>query len=118
MSTLWQDIPLRRANALEESRDQRDRGPCACARHRRQQRDLQRRPSPGSRRMEMFVPVGQLSDQTSWQSRGNHPGLYGVGRLKPGVTFEQADADMNTIAANLEKQYADSNTGSRVRMRR
>lgn len=74
-------------------------------------------PSPGSRRMEMFVPVGQLSDQTSWQSRGNHPGLYGVGRLKAGVTFEQADADMNTIAANLEKQYADSNTGSRVRMR-
>ena len=74
-------------------------------------------PSPGSRRMEMFVPVGQLSDQASWQSRGNHPGLYGVGRLKPGVTFGQAEADMNTIAANLEKQFADTNTGNRVRMR-
>ena len=68
-------------------------------------------------RVEMWVPVGQLSDQPSWKSRGNHPGLYGVARLKPGVTFEQADADMNNVAANLEKQYPDSNTGNRVRLR-
>src|SRR5215211_1218676 len=68
-------------------------------------------------RVEMWVPVGQLSDQPSWQMRGNHPGLYGVARLKPGVTFEQADADMNNIAANLEKQYPDSNAGTRVRLR-
>src|SRR5688572_21982631 len=27
-------------------------------------------------RVEMLVPVGQLSGQPSWQSRGNHPGLY------------------------------------------
>jgi hypothetical protein len=38
-------------------------------------------------RVEMWVPVGQLSDQASWKSRGNHPGLYGVGRLKPGATM-------------------------------
>src|ERR1044071_7697041 len=68
-------------------------------------------------RAEMWVPVGQLSDQPSWQSRGNHPGLYGVARLKPGVTFEQADADMNNIAANLEKQYPDTNAATRVRLR-
>ena len=68
-------------------------------------------------RAEMWVPVGQLSDQPSWKSRGNHPGLYGVGRLKPGVTFEQSDADMNNVAANLEKQYPDSNAGNRVRLR-
>ena len=68
-------------------------------------------------RVEMWVPVGQLSDQPTWQSRGNHPGLYGVARLKPGTTFEQAEADMNNIAANLEKQYPDTNAGNRVRMR-
>jgi putative ABC transport system permease protein len=68
-------------------------------------------------RAEMWVPVGQLSDQPSWKMRGNHPGLYGVGRLKPGVTLAQADADMNNIAANLEKQYPDSNSGNRVRLR-
>ena len=68
-------------------------------------------------RVEMWVPVGQLSDQVSWQSRGNHPGLYGVARLKPGVTFEQADADMNNVGANLEKQYPDSNASTRPRLR-
>src|SRR5262245_56026376 len=31
-------------------------------------------------RVEMWVPVGQLSDQPSWKSRGNHPGLYAVAR--------------------------------------
>ena len=68
-------------------------------------------------RVEMWVPVGQLSDQPSWQSRGNHPGLLGVARLKPGVTFEQADADMNNVGANLEKQYPDSNAATRPRLR-
>ena len=68
-------------------------------------------------RAEMWVPVGQLSDQTSWKERGNHPGLYGVGRLKQGVSFQQAEADLNTIAANLEQQYPDSNSGNRVRFR-
>ena len=73
-------------------------------------------PSPGSTKAEMYVPVGQLADQSSWKSRGNHPGLYGIGRLKPGVTIGQADADMNTLAANLEKQYPDTNAGNRVKL--
>src|SRR5262245_9840183 len=41
-------------------------------------------------RVEMWVPVGQLSGDPNWQQRGNHPGLYGVARMKPGVTMEQA----------------------------
>ena len=65
-------------------------------------------------RVEMWVPVGQLSGDTSWQERGNHPGLYGVARLKPGVTFAQAKAEMDTIGANLEKQYQDSNAGNGI----
>jgi len=68
-------------------------------------------------RVEMWVPVGQLASEPGWQERGNHPGLYGVARLKPGATLEQADADMNNIAANLEKQYPDSNAGTRVSLR-
>jgi putative ABC transport system permease protein len=68
-------------------------------------------------RVEMWVPVGQLSDQPSWQNRGNHPGLYGVARLKPGVSFEQAEADMNNVGANLEKQYPDTNASTRPRLR-
>lgn len=68
-------------------------------------------------RVEMWVPVGQLSGEPNWQHRGNHPGLYAVARLKPGATVEQAQADMETIAVNLERQYPDSNSGNRVRLR-
>ncbi len=68
-------------------------------------------------RVEMWVPVGQLSGDPDWLQRGNHPGLYGVARLKPGVTFEQAKAEMDGIAANLEKQYNDSNAGNGIGMR-
>lgn len=65
-------------------------------------------------RVEMWVPVGQLSGEASWQQRGNHPGLYGVARLKPGVSFAHAKAEMDHIGANLEKQYQDSNAGNGV----
>jgi len=37
--------------------------------------------------------------------------LYGVARLKDGVTVSAAHADMNTIAKQLEAQYPDSNRG-------
>lgn len=68
-------------------------------------------------RVEMWVPVGQLSGQVSWQQRGNHPGLYGVARLKAGVSFEQAKAEMDMIGANLSKQYPDSNAGNGIGVR-
>jgi putative ABC transport system permease protein len=68
-------------------------------------------------RAEMWVPVGQLSGEASWQQRGNHPGLYGVARLKPGVSFAQAKAEMDMIGANLEKQYQNSNAGNGVGVR-
>ncbi|MFN2542765.1 MAG: ABC transporter permease [Chthoniobacterales bacterium] len=42
-------------------------------------------------------------------NRGSHS-IEAIGRLKPGVTLEQAQSDLSTIAASLEKQYPDSNT--------
>jgi putative ABC transport system permease protein len=43
------------------------------------------------------------------EERGNHM-LRALGRLKRGVSVEQARADLNVIAAALAKQYPDSNT--------
>ncbi|HET6974623.1 MAG TPA: ABC transporter permease [Pyrinomonadaceae bacterium] len=42
--------------------------------------------------------------------------LRPVGRLKPGVTIRQAQADLDVVAAQLEKQYPDSNTGWSMRL--
>ncbi|MGH9411697.1 MAG: ABC transporter permease [Vicinamibacterales bacterium] len=42
--------------------------------------------------------------------RGCH-NLYGVGRLKDGVSLEAASANVAAIAATLERQYPDSNRG-------
>lgn len=65
-------------------------------------------------RAEMWTPVGLQAKDPGWESRGNHPGLYAMARLKPGITVEQARDDMDIVAANLEKQYPDSNTGNRA----
>src|SRR4030095_14361883 len=46
----------------------------------------------------------------------NHPGFTGIGRLKPGVTLKQADADLDTIARDLERKYPESNTGQRTKL--
>jgi putative ABC transport system permease protein len=43
------------------------------------------------------------------KNRGSHF-LSVFGRLKPGATVEQANQDLRTIAANLSKQYPNTNT--------
>src|SRR5689334_23481893 len=40
--------------------------------------------------------------------------FYVVGRLKPGVSIQNAQADIDTITARLEQQYPQTNTGSRA----
>ena len=42
------------------------------------------------------------------KNRGCH-NLYGIARLRPGVSFSTALADVKTIAQKLEKQYPNSN---------
>src|SRR5215475_1877532 len=37
--------------------------------------------------------------------------------MKPGVTMDQAQADMNLVSANLQKQYPDTNTNNSARLR-
>jgi putative ABC transport system permease protein len=61
---------------------------------------------------DVWVPFGLFGDQN--MERGNHPGLYCIGRLKPGATFETARADLAAIAKQLEQEYPQSNTGNGI----
>lgn len=54
-------------------------------------------------------------EEATDEQRGAHF-ISAIGRLKPGVTVEQAQADVSLIAANLEKQYPDTNTSHGVRL--
>lgn len=62
-------------------------------------------------RVELWVSVGRLADGEAWQGRENHMGLYAVARLKPAVDIRQARAEMNGIAASLEKTFPATNQG-------
>lgn len=48
-------------------------------------------------------------DKPTTEQRGNHS-YQAIGRLKAGVPVERGRADLRAIAANLEKQYPDTNT--------
>ena len=63
---------------------------------------------------DIFAPIGLNGDEMG--GRGNHPGMYVVARLKSGITIERARADMDAIAARLEKQYPESNSGNGIRL--
>jgi putative ABC transport system permease protein len=66
------------------------------------------------RAAQVYIPLEDLRADKDCVNRDNHPGFSALGRLKPDVTLAQATADLNNIAAELERRYPDSNTGRRV----
>jgi putative ABC transport system permease protein len=60
-----------------------------------------------SREDQLWVPIA--FDAKEAGNRGNHY-LEVVARIKPGVETQQAQAEMDTIAARLAQQYPESNT--------
>ncbi len=59
-------------------------------------------------RADFWLPIQELNGCEKRRSCHN---LYGVARLNDGVSVATALADMKSIAAQLEKQYPDSNRG-------
>jgi len=63
---------------------------------------------------QLWVPINFDADPE--MKMRNARFLRGIGRLKEGVTLAQAQADTDLIAAQLEQQYPDSNTGWSLRL--
>jgi predicted permease len=60
-------------------------------------------------------PAAQIWTCIQWTAkeravRGSH-NFAAIGRLKPGSSIQQAQSELSTIAARLEKQYPSDNTG-------
>jgi predicted permease len=62
---------------------------------------------------DVYVPLGQWADPT-FRDRHIGMGTRAVGRLKAGVSFAQASADFDSVAANLAATYPDSDKGSGI----
>jgi predicted permease len=63
------------------------------------------------RNADVFVPIGQWTNP-QLKSRSAGLGLHGMGRLKPGVSIDQARADLNRIMQGLAVAYPDTNRGN------
>ncbi|MGB7846585.1 MAG: ABC transporter permease [Candidatus Acidiferrum sp.] len=65
------------------------------------------------RSIDVYQPIGQWNN-TALLSRTAGLGISGLGRLKAGVTIDQARADMQRVSQNLAAAYpdADKNIGA------
>jgi len=62
---------------------------------------------------DILAPIGPNAvPDSAFAGRGNHGNLYAVARLRPGVEREQAQAELKRIAADLAREYPNTNTGN------
>jgi predicted permease len=64
-----------------------------------------------ARGVDVYVPIAQW-DSPAMKSRGAALGIHGIGRLKPGVTAAQAQADLDRIMQALAVAYPATNKGN------
>src|SRR3989440_8186580 len=67
--------------------------------------------------VDAWFSVMRRAANPGWQNRANHPNFFGWGRLKDGVSVDQARSEMKAIAARLEKIYPATNAGLGVTVR-
>jgi predicted permease len=59
---------------------------------------------------DVYVPMGQWKNPYL-NDRGSGMGMRGIARLKPGVSLQQANADMQQVTHNLTLAFPDVNKG-------
>jgi putative ABC transport system permease protein len=62
--------------------------------------------------VDLFVPIGQFF--TDRWGRANHPGIYVLGKMKPDANKNKIQANLDTLAKRLQKQYPESNAGRTI----
>jgi putative ABC transport system permease protein len=67
------------------------------------------------RAADVYVPIGQWNNP-SLRNRGAALGLHGIGRIKPGVTVEQAEADLNRVMRGLAAAYPETNRNNGAKL--
>jgi predicted permease len=66
---------------------------------------------------DVYTPVGEFNEPKFYSVRAAAWGLDGIGRLKPGVTLEQAHEDMDRVARELAVAYPDVDSDKKVNLR-
>jgi predicted permease len=70
---------------------------------------------------DLWMPMAQnklirTNPVLNWYNQRRGLFINTIGRLRPGVSLAAANAEMETIAAGLEREYPDENYGKRVRL--
>jgi predicted permease len=66
--------------------------------------------------IQVYTPVGEFDDPHFYNDRGAGWGLNAIGRLKPGVTLDQARADMERVSRDLAAAYPDIDAGKKANL--
>jgi putative ABC transport system permease protein len=68
-------------------------------------------PTVGLQRpVDLWIPMGLFANAPHF-GRANHPGLIGIGRLKPGITIAQMRDDLERVSAQIRAEHPSESAG-------
>jgi predicted permease len=70
----------------------------------------------GKQLNDIYVPIGGYNEPRFYANRGAGWGMDAIGRFKPGVTLQQARADMDRVSRELAAAYPDINSHQKANL--
>ncbi len=71
---------------------------------------------PGTTLNDVYTPIGEYNDPGFYAHRDAGWGMDAIGRLKPGVTLEQARGDMDRVSRQLTAMYPEFDNNERANL--
>jgi len=68
---------------------------------------------------DVWVPMSmetQIEPGNNWLTRRSSSNIWVLGRLKPGVSQQQAEASLNRVAAQLSREHPDTDEGMTIQL--